>query len=346
MMTVLVTGGAGYIGSHTCVELLNAGHQVVVFDNFCNSQPEVLQRVSRITGKEMALVQADIRDEDALRFALRQHNCHAVIHFAGLKDVGLSMSHPLDYCANNVGGSVALLRAMQVENVKSLVFSSSAAVYGEPKALPLTEDHPLTPTSPYGRTKLVVENVLRDLYQSDPTWRIAVLRYFNPAGAHASGLIGESPRHLASSLMSIIAQVAMCQRARLEVFGNDYPTRDGSCIRDYIHVMDLAIGHIHALSHLTEPRFLCANLGAGTGYSVLELVGHFERISRQPVPFSVAPRRAGDITASFADPTHAESQMGWRAKYDIAAICRDQWRWQQHNPAGYRSNSQEVISDL
>lgn len=332
---IFVTGGAGYIGTHTVVELLDAGHEVTVFDNFCNSQPDVLARVARITGKQPRLVQGDIRDAAALTAALRSSGATAVIHFAGLKAVGESVAKPLDYYDNNVVGTVRLLQAMTECGVKTLVFSSSATVYGDPQRLPLTEDHPLSTTNPYGQTKLVIEEMLRDLYRSDPGWRISILRYFNPVGAHASGLIGENPQGIPNNLLPFVAQVAVGQREFLNVWGNDYPTPDGTGVRDYIHVVDLAQGHLKALGRLeNHTECLAINLGTGVGYSVLDMVRAFEEASGKPVAYKVAPRRAGDIAACYADPAQALALLGWRAERDLKAMCADAWRWQTNANAG------------
>ena len=336
MTPVFITGGAGYIGSHTCVELLNAGYEVTVFDNFCNSQPEALARVERITGQAPKLVQGDIRDRAALVAALAQSGATAVIHFAGLKAVGESVQQPLAYYDNNVVGTLRLLEAMSDCGVKTLVFSSSATVYGDPQRLPLSEDHPLSSTNPYGQTKLVIENMLRDLHQSDPTWRLSLLRYFNPVGAHASGLIGEDPQGTPNNLLPFVAQVAIGRREFLNVWGDDYATPDGTGVRDYIHVVDLALGHLKALERLQQHTECQAiNLGTGVGYSVLDMVRAFEQASGQPVPYQVAPRRAGDIAACYADPALALSLLGWRAERGLDAMCADAWRWQSHNPQGY-----------
>jgi UDP-glucose 4-epimerase len=336
MSKILVTGGAGYIGSHTCVELLNAGHDVTVFDNFCNSQPEALARVERITDKKLAFVQGDIRDSAALVAALRQSGATAVVHFAGLKAVGESVQNPLAYYDNNVVGTVKLLEAMTACSVNTLVFSSSATVYGDPQQLPLTEDHPLSATNPYGQTKLVIEKMLRDLYRSDPTWRIAILRYFNPVGAHASGLIGEDPQGPPNNLLPFVAQVAVGRREFLNVWGNDYATPDGTGVRDYIHVVDLALGHLKALERLqTHAECQVVTLGTGVGYSVLDMVRAFEQASGKPVPFKVGPRRAGDIASCYADPAQALVLLGWRAERGLATMCTDAWRWQSSNPNGY-----------
>lgn len=333
---IFVTGGAGYIGSHTCVELLQAGFDVTVYDNFCNSHPEALARVERITGKSVRLVRGDIRDRAALVAALRESGAEAVVHFAGLKAVGESVEKPLSYYDNNVVGTLRLLEAMAECGVKSLVFSSSATVYGDPQRLPLTEDHPLSATNPYGRTKLVIEEMLRDLERSDPAWRIAILRYFNPVGAHASGLIGEDPQGIPNNLMPFVAQVAVGRREFLNVWGNDYPTPDGTGVRDYIHVVDLALGHLCALERLRrQAGCFAVNLGTGVGYSVLDMVRAFERGSERPVPYRVAPRRAGDVAECYANPAMAAELLGWRASRDLDAMCADSWRWQQQNPNGY-----------
>lgn len=332
---ILVTGGAGYIGSHTCVELLNAGHELVVFDNFCNSHPEALARVEKITGRKLNVVKGDIRDQGALEEAIRRFNCTAVIHFAGLKAVGESVEKPLDYYDNNVIGTHRLLQAMANCGVKTLVFSSSATVYGEPQFLPLTEDHPLSATNPYGRTKLVIEEMLRDLYRSDPSWRIGILRYFNPVGAHESGLIGEDPQGIPNNLMPFVAQVAIGRRECLKVWGSDYPTPDGTGVRDYIHVVDLAKGHLKALQRLDSPQCYAVNLGTGTGYSVLDVAKAFAEASGRPVPYEIAPRRAGDVAACYAEASHAEQLLDWRAERNLIAMCSDTWRWQSANPAGF-----------
>jgi UDP-glucose 4-epimerase len=334
---ILVTGGAGYIGSHTCVELLDSGQEVVVFDNFSNSHPESLKRVEAITGRKIHLVEGDIRDQTALEEALRRFGCTAVIHFAGLKAVGESVEKPLDYYDNNVIGTHRLLRAMGNCGVKILVFSSSATVYGEPQRLPLTEDHPLSATNPYGRTKLIIEDMLRDLYRSDPSWQIGILRYFNPVGAHVSGLIGEDPQGIPNNLMPFVAQVAVGRRDQLKVWGCDYPTPDGTGVRDYIHVVDLALGHLKALARLDGPQCFEVNLGTGTGYSVLDVVKAFEKASGRPVPYELAPRRAGDVASCYADPAFAAELLGWRAERGIDAMCVDAWRWQSGNPNGFRA---------
>ena len=328
-MKILVTGGLGYIGSHTCVELINAGHQPVVLDNLSNSHTDVLGRVERITGQALPFIRADIRDRAALDAAFAAHEFGAVIHFAGLKAVGESVEQPLRYYDNNVAGSVTLFEAMQRNDVKTLVFSSSATVYGDPASVPIREDFPLSATNPYGRSKLVIEEILRDLFRADPGWRIALLRYFNPAGAHESGLIGEEPNGIPNNLLPYVAQVAAGQRAHLSVYGADYPTPDGTGLRDYIHVVDLAIGHVKTLSKLaTGPGVVTYNLGTGQGNSVLDMVRAFERASGAAVPYRVVARRPGDIAACYADPGLAQAELGWKAERDIAQMCADSWRWQ------------------
>ncbi|MBF1164832.1 MAG: UDP-glucose 4-epimerase GalE [Dechloromonas agitata] len=335
-VNILVTGGAGYIGSHTCVELLAAGHAVTVFDNFCNSHPESLARVGRIAGREVTLVRGDVRDRTALVRALQSSRAEAVIHFAGLKAVGESVEQPLAYYDNNVVGTLRLLEAMRETGVRSLVFSSSATVYGDPLRLPLTEDHPLSATNPYGRSKLMVEEILRDAYRADPAWRFGILRYFNPVGAHPSGLIGEDPQGIPNNLMPFVAQVAIGRREYLNVWGDDYDTPDGTGVRDYIHVVDLALGHLAALDYLREHADCVAiNLGTGRGYSVLEMVAAFAQASGRPVPYRIAPRRPGDIASCYADPALAERLLGWKAERGVDAMCVDGWRWQSGNPQGY-----------
>ena len=334
---ILVTGGAGYIGSHTCVELLNAGIGVTVFDNFCNSDPKALVRIERITGRKPGLVRGDIRDRAAIASALRTCNATAVIHFAGLKAVGESVEQPLAYYDNNVIGTLRLLEAMGECGLKTLVFSSSATVYGDPQRLPLTEDHPLSATNPYGRTKLMIEDILRDLHRSDPSWRLALLRYFNPAGAHASGLLGEDPQGVPNNLMPYVAQVAVGRRDHLTVWGDDYPTPDGTGVRDFIHVVDLALGHLKALERLRgHAECFAVNLGTGTGYSVLEMVRAFEKASGRAVPIKIGPRRAGDIASCYAQPTLARDLLGWKAERGLDAMCTDGWRWQSGNPLGFK----------
>jgi UDP-glucose 4-epimerase len=318
--------------------LLNAGYEVTVFDNFCNSQPEALARVVRITGKPVDLIRGDVRDKTTLASALHGSGAEAVIHFAGLKAVGESVEKPTLYYENNIVGTLNLLAAMSDCGLKTLAFSSSATVYGDPEKLPIPETHRLAATNPYGRTKLIVEEILRDLFQSDRSWRLGLLRYFNPVGAHPSGLIGEDPLGIPNNLLPFIAQVAIGRRAQLNVWGNDYPTPDGTGIRDYIHVVDLALGHLKALEHLLghQPECLTVNLGTGTGYSVLEMVHAFEKASGRPVPYLVGPRRPGDIAACYSDPSRAHELLNWEAKRGLDAMCTDTWRWQEGNPEGYR----------
>lgn len=332
-MKVLVTGGAGYIGSHTCVELLNAGFEVVVLDNFCNSKPESTKRVQQITGKTLALVAGDVRDKAYLRDIFQQHNIDAVIHFAGLKAVGESVANPLKYYDNNVMGSLSLVEVMAEFNIKNLVFSSSATVYGFSDDKPIPENSRLSPFNPYGQTKRMVEQILEDLSASDASWNIALLRYFNPVGAHPSGMIGEDPNGVPNNLMPYVSQVAIGKLKELSVFGDDYETPDGTGVRDYIHVQDLALGHVAALQHLCGLQTL--NLGAGRGYSVLDLVKAFEKVTGKNVPYKIAPRRAGDIAIYFADATLAKQKMGWQTTKTLEDICRDAWHWQSKNPQGY-----------
>lgn len=324
---ILVTGGAGYIGSHAVVELLGAGYDVRIVDNLSNSKPSIIGRIGEIAGRRPEFVEADVRDAGAMRAAL--DGCTAVIHFAGLKAVGESVSDPLHYYDNNVCGSVALFSAMVATGVRTLVFSSSATVYGNPGVAQFREDMPLSPVNPYGRTKLMIEDVLRDLAAADKTWRIALLRYFNPVGAHPSGLIGEDPNDIPNNLMPFVAQVAVGRREHLSIFGDDYPTPDGTGIRDYIHVVDLAQGHLAALQALERgPGVLTLNLGTGRGHSVLEMIHAFERASGRPVPYRVVARRPGDLAEYYADPALAGQVLGWKAQRGIDAMCRDAWRWQ------------------
>ena len=333
---ILVTGGAGYIGSHTCVALLQAGYEVLVLDNFCNSKAESLRRVEAITGKAVPLVQADVRDRDLLREVFRTHAIDGVIHFAGLKAVGESVEKPLTYYDTNVSGSVVLAEVMAEFGIQLLVFSSSATVYGDPASLPIREDFPVGATNPYGRSKLMVEQIYTDLANSDRGWRIALLRYFNPVGAHISGTMGEDPSGIPSNLMPYISQVAVGRREQLTVFGNDYPTVDGTGVRDYIHVMDLAEGHVQALAWLqNQTGAHVFNLGTGRGYSVLEMVRAFERTSGRSVSYRISPRRAGDVAEVYADSAKAERELDWKAVRDIEVMCRDTWNWQKQNPLGY-----------
>ena len=336
MSKVLVTGGAGYIGSHTCVELIAAGHELVVVDNFINSHPAALERGRDITDTPVTLCEAGIRDTAALEDIMRRNGVTSVIHFAGLKAVGESVQKPLDYYSVNFAGSHSLLSAMLAADVRDIIFSSSATVYGTPHYLPYDEKHPIAPMSPYGRTKVFVEDMLRDVAQSGAPVRHGILRYFNPVGAHESGLIGEDPQGIPNNLMPFIAQVAIGRRERLAVFGNDYETRDGTGVRDYIHVVDLAKAHVLALEAVAASgENLTLNLGTGTGYSVLEVIQAFQRASNKPIPYDIHPRRAGDIAEFFADPASARKALGWTAERGIDEMCRDHWRWQSANPQGY-----------
>lgn len=334
--TVLVTGGAGYIGSHACVALQEAGWQVVVLDNLANSHAEALDRVARIAGRQPVFVRGDIRDRGCLEQLFEDHPVSAVMHFAGLKAVGESVAQPLDYYQNNVGGTLTLLQVMEAAGVRSLVFSSSATVYGDPASVPIREDFPRGATNPYGRTKQMVEDILEDWHTAHPEWRLARLRYFNPVGAHHSGLIGEDPQGMPNNLMPFIAQVAVGRRERLAVFGNDYPTVDGTGVRDYIHVMDLVEGHVAALRYLQEHGgLLTVNLGTGKGVSVLQLVAAFERASARSVPYQIVDRRPGDVAECWADPGLARRLLGWHANRSLQQMCEDTWRWQQMNPEGF-----------
>jgi UDP-glucose 4-epimerase len=338
MTKVLVTGGAGYIGSHTCVELLRAGHEVVVVDNLSNSHEEAIRRVTALAGRAPSFQNVDLRDEAALERVFRSSRPEAVIHFAGLKAVGESVSKPLEYYQNNVAATLILCQLMQRYEVRSLVFSSSATVYGDPASVPITEDFPLSATNPYGRTKLMIEEVLRDLYVADRRWNIALLRYFNPVGAHPSGRIGESPTGLPNNLLPYIAQVAVGKLPELRVFGGDYPTRDGTGIRDYIHVVDLAAGHLKALQKLAQlPGLVTYNLGTGRGYSVLEALAAFEKAAGKRIPHRIVARRPGDIAACYADPKRAHGDLGWTAERGLDEMCADAWRWQSQNPNGYEA---------
>lgn len=333
-MNILLTGGNGYIGSHTAVVLTQAGHNVVLYDNLGNSRADVVQRLARILGRELPLVEGDVRDANLLEQTLRNYHIEAVVHFAGLKAVGESVAKPLLYFDNNVTGTQRLLTAMQRCNVRSMVFSSSATVYGEPQYLPLDEKHPTGATNPYGRSKLHVEEMLNDLTASDANWKVACLRYFNPVGAHESGLIGEEPSDIPTNLMPYVAQVAIGHRPKLNVYGGDYPTPDGTGIRDFIHVVDLAEGHLAALNFLNNTQGWHAfNLGTGQGYSVLELARAFEQASGRKVSYEIISRRPGDVAASYADPSLARQMLGWRAKRELDAMCASTWRWQQHSTA-------------
>lgn len=337
MGCVLVTGGAGYIGTHTCIELLSAGHDVVVVDNFCNSKPEALRRVEEIAGRKLTAIHAtDVRDRDAMRAVFAAHPVSAVIHFAALKAVGESVAKPLMYYENNIAGTVVLAEVMQEAGVKTLVFSSSATVYGDPASVPIREDFPTGPTNPYGRTKWMMEYVLSDLAAADPEWRVALLRYFNPVGAHPSGRIGEDPNGIPNNLMPFVTQVAVGKREKLSVFGGDYDTPDGTGVRDYIHVVDLAIGHVKALDYLAaNAGVLRVNLGTGRGYSVLDVVRAFEAASGKSVRHEIVARRAGDVAQCYADPALATELLGWCAERGLDEMCADSWRWQSANPDGY-----------
>lgn len=334
--TILVTGGAGYIGSHTCVALLDDGYDVVVIDNLVNSNRKSLERVEQITGKRVAFYEADVRDAAALEQIFDRHRVSGAIHFAALKAVGESVAKPIEYYQNNIGSLLTLLDVMRQRNVKQFVFSSSATVYGVPERSPIDESFPLSATNPYGQSKLIAEQILRDVEVSDASWRIATLRYFNPVGAHESGLIGEAPGGIPNNLMPYVAQVAVGKRDKLNVFGGDYDTPDGTGVRDYIHVVDLAQGHIKALDALAKlDRSFVVNLGTGQGYSVLDVVHSFEKASGRKVPYEIAPRRPGDIAQCFANPAAAERLLGWRAQHGIERMCVDHWRWQERNPNGF-----------
>ncbi len=331
-MKILLTGGAGFIGSHTCVELLNSGYEVIILDNLLNSKASVVDRVATITGVRPTLVKADVRDRVALRKLFTEHKIDAVIHFAGLKAVGESVQQPLHYYDNNISGTLALCQVMAEFGVFNLVFSSSATVYGDPESVPIKEDSPLKVTNPYGRSKLMIEEILRDLFVSDTRWHIALLRYFNPVGAHVSGLIGEDPSGIPNNLMPYLSQVAIGKLPILSVYGGDWPTPDGTGVRDYIHVSDLANGHKKALEKLNQASGIYTyNLGTGRGYSVLEMIAAFERVTNQPLPYRVVGRRAGDIAVCYANTTLANKELGWEATLNLDDMCRDLWRWQQYS---------------
>lgn len=337
-MHIIVTGGAGYIGSHTCLELLNSGHEVTVIDNLCNANREGLHRVEQLTGKAVRFFQVDLLDPVAVDQVFKESpTATAVIHFAGLKAVGESVEKPLLYYKNNLTGTINLCQVMQDHGIKNIVFSSSATVYGDPATVPITEDFPLLAcTNPYGRTKAMIEDILRDVHVADPDWNIGLLRYFNPVGAHESGRIGEDPNGIPNNLMPYISQVAVGKLEELSVFGDDYPTPDGTGVRDYIHVVDLAKGHLCALEKLEEqPGVVTYNLGTGQGYSVLDMVRAFEKVTGKKVAYRIAPRRSGDIAQCYADPSLAEKELGWRAQHGIEEMCMDTWRWQSNNPNGY-----------
>lgn len=335
-LTILVTGGTGYIGSHTVLQLLDAGYNVVIVDNLSNSKLESLRRMEKLAGQAIKFNKVDLLDYDKLDEVFKNESVDAVIHFAGLKAVGESVEIPLLYYKNNITGTINLCEVMQKHNVKKLVFSSSATVYGDPHKVPITEDFPLHATNPYGRTKLMIEEILRDIYVSDNSWDIAILRYFNPVGAHKSGEIGEDPNGIPNNLMPYIAQVAVGKLKELTIFGDDYPTKDGTGVRDYIHVIDLADGHLKALEKLIQnPGCVTYNLGTGNGYSVLEMVKAFEEASGRAIPYKIAGRRPGDIAECYADPTIAEKELNWKAERDINEMCEDIWRWQSKNPNGF-----------
>lgn len=337
MATILVTGGCGYIGSHTVVELFASGHEVIIVDNLCNSNINVLDRIEQISGKRPLLYQADIRSEELLTEIFTAHKIDAVIHFAALKAVGESVAKPTLYYENNVSGSLVLFKVMNKYNIKNIVFSSSATVYGDPHTVPITEDFPLAATNPYGWTKLMMEQILRDLYVADNSWSIAILRYFNPVGAHPSGLIGENPNGIPNNLMPYITQVAVGKLKELSVYGDDYDTHDGTGVRDYIHVVDLANGHIKALDYLFKHNeVITVNLGTGTGYSVLDVVKAFAHAAGRNIPYVIKPRRSGDVAKYFANPEKAKQLIGWSAEYSIDQMCADSWRWQSLNPNGYQ----------
>ena len=335
-MKILVTGGAGYIGSHTCVELLQNGYEVIVVDNLCNSKEESIHRVQEITGKSLTFYNVDLLDREHLDEVFSKHSIQVVVHFAGLKSMGESVSIPLKYFHNNVSGTLILLEAMKKYNTHNIVFSSSAGVYGEDKKVPITEESPLSVLNPYSRTKLMIEDILRDLYVAEKEWNIAILRYFNPVGAHPSGQIGEDPNDIPNNLTPYVSQVAVGQRPFVRVWGNDYPTPDGTGIRDYIHIMDLAAGHIKALEKFEQnPGQVTYNLGTGRGYSVMEVIAAFEKACQQKIPYKIMDRRPGDAAISYADPTKANQELNWYAKRTLEDMCTDAWRWQSQNPGGY-----------
>ncbi len=337
---ILVTGGSGYIGSHTLISLTESGYDFVVYDNLCNSSVKALQRVEKITNKDIVFEEGDIRDESALEKIFTKYNIDSVIHFAGLKAVGESVEKPLEYYDNNVNGTLVLLSVMKKFGCKKIVFSSSATVYGDPQTTPIQENSPLSATNPYGRTKLFIEEILKDLYSSDSDFKIVILRYFNPVGAHKSGTIGEDPSGIPNNLMPFIAQTAVGKREFLSVFGGDYDTDDGTGVRDYIHVVDLALGHVKALDYINQSKAdtkpLIVNLGTGTGYSVLDMIQAFEDATGQNIPYKIVDRRAGDIAKCFADPSFSKEVLGWSASKTIVEMCEDTWRWQSNNPSGYR----------
>jgi UDP-glucose 4-epimerase len=335
---ILLTGGAGYIGSHAAIEFIKAGYKIVVLDNLSNSKLEAVKRTQTLAGEAFDFIEGDIRDRVLLDKVFAQYNIKSVVHFAGLKAVGESVQQPLRYYDNNVNGSLVLFEAMTAANVNTIVFSSSATVYGDPHTVPIKEEFPLSTTNPYGASKLMIENILRDVHVANPQWRIALLRYFNPTGAHESGLIGEDPNGIPNNLMPYIAQVASGKRAALQVFGGDYATHDGTGVRDYIHVTDLVKGHLKALQYLEQHQeLITVNLGTGKGYSVLDMLKAMEQAANKEIPYNIVERRAGDIAACYADPEYAFNKIGWKAKFDQKAMCEDTWRWQSKNPQGYDS---------
>ncbi len=339
-MNILVTGGAGYIGSHTCIELLASGYTPIVLDNLCNSSMVSLDRVKEITGEEITFIKGDVRDPEILNQTFQKHDIYGVIHFAGLKAVGESVEKPLMYYDTNIAGSICLFNSMKRNNVKRIIFSSSATVYGDPATVPIKEDFPVSATNAYGRSKLHIEEILQDTYVSDDQWQIALLRYFNPVGAHKSGLIGEDPNDIPNNLMPYISQVAVGRLQKLSVFGGDYPTPDGTGVRDYIHVVDLAKGHVKALQAFESDKvenLYTVNLGTGKGYSVLEMIKAFSKASNKEIAYEIVDRRAGDIACCYADPALAKEMLGWNAEHGIQEMCDDTWRWQSNNPKGYKT---------
>ncbi len=334
-MNILVTGGAGYIGSHTCIELIEMGFNPIIIDNFSNSKKEVISRINKICNANLQVVESDLNNKKLLIKTIKEFKCHAVIHFAGLKAVGESQKNSLKYYENNVQGTINLLEAMNKCDLKRIVFSSSATVYGVPKFLPLTENHSLNPESVYGKTKLFVEEILRDLFISDPEWRISILRYFNPVGSHKSGLIGEDPKGIPNNLMPFLSQVAIGKRGYLNIWGDDYETKDGTGVRDYIHILDLAKGHIKAIQNLNNPQCTEYNLGTGKGYSVLEMVKTFEKVTGKKIDYFFRSRRPGDVAACFANANKALNDLKWKPEEDLFSMCEDTWRWQKQNPNGY-----------
>lgn len=344
-MSILVTGGSGYIGSHTSIELLNAGYEVVIVDNLCNSKPETLKRIQEITKKTFKFYKVDLLDKESLEQVFIENNIEAVIHFAGLKAVAESVRMPVKYYHNNISGTLVLCDVMQKYGVNKMVFSSSATVYGKAKNVPISEDFPLGATNPYGRTKLMLEEILYDIYESNKNWSIALLRYFNPIGAHESGKIGEDPNGVPNNLMPYITQVAVGKMDKLKVFGSDYDTKDGTGVRDYIHVVDLAMGHLKALTKVLSTSGIEAyNLGTGVGYSVLEVVQNFEKVTGKKIPYVLTDRRPGDIDKCYADPTKAQRELDWKAEKNLEDMCRDSWRWQKNNPNGYEQYSKNKLT--